>query len=251
MAAINMLGMRFEKLLVIDRTESKKDGTAVWICRCDCGETRHIPGTKLRAGRAKSCGCASPRFTTERTQTHGMSGSRTYRIWAGMRARCSESASGKSRRLYFDKGIRVCKRWEEFECFLTDMGVAPPGASIDRIDGRGHYERKNCRWATPKQQANNVSLNALVTFSGETMTVSMWADRVGVKPNTLLYRLRRGAPVERALQPRIGHLGNIRAKERVRACAVCGSDFIPRPAQIKSGGGLYCSRACFGKRQRK
>ena len=251
MAAKDLLGVRFEKLLVVGRGANRPDGTAVWKCLCDCGEAREIPGTALRAGRNKSCGCASPRFTKERTTTHGQSRTRTYRIWQGMRRRCSEAAQGKSRRLYFDKGIRVCERWEDFECFLKDMGHAPPWASIDRINGKGDYEPGNCRWATPQEQANNVITNALVTHAGRTQSVAMWAMEVGVKANTLLYRLRRGMSLDRALQKRPVSIRTIRAANRERACLVCGALFTPRPSQVAAGAGVYCSPACNGIARRK
>ena len=247
----NMIGSRFEKLLVTSRVSNLPDGTAVWLCVCECGQRREIPGTSLRAGRHKSCGCSSPKFTPERLKTHGQSKTRTYRIWQGMRRRCAESAQGKERRLYFDRGIRVCDRWNDFECFLKDMGPAPDGASIDRKNGNGNYEPNNCRWATPQEQANNVCTNSLLTHEGKTMTVSMWAKSIGVKPNTLLYRVRRGIPLGRALQVEIGHVRNIRAKSRSKACLVCGEIFIPRPSQIAAGVGLYCSQACSGKSRRK
>lgn len=247
MAKKDMLGVRFEKLLVVAQADSKADGTAVWLCVCDCGNTREIPGTGLRAGRNKSCGCSSPRFTPERLTTHGQSRSRTYRIWQGMRRRCSDSAAGKSRRLYFDKGIRVCERWEDFECFLSDMGHAPPGASIDRMNGSLGYGPGNCRWATPQEQANNTCTNSLVTHNAETMTVAMWATKIGVKPNTLLYRLRRGMPVDQALQKEVVNKASQRVANRARACLICGTEFVPRPAQLAAGRGLYCSQACNGK----
>jgi len=53
------------------------------------------------------------------------------------------------------KGVRVCDDWHIFENFLKDMGEAPEGLSIDRIDPFGNYERSNCRWATVEQQARN------------------------------------------------------------------------------------------------
>lgn len=57
---------------------------------------------------------------------------------------------------YGAKGVSVCARWREsFVAFLSDMGPCKAGHSIDRIDAYGHYEPSNCRWATPKQQANN------------------------------------------------------------------------------------------------
>lgn len=204
MAAKDMLGVEFGLLTVTGRAKNKSDGTAAWDCRCVCGERRTIAGTALRAGRHKSCGCMSPRFTRERVKTHGMSYTKTYRVWAGMHARCSPSARGKSKRLYFDKGIRVCERWDSFEMFLEDMGECPWGLSIEREDGSLDYAPGNCRWATSREQANNTTRNVIIQWSGKTQTISMWASEIGVKPNTLLYRIRRGMSVERAMRLRTG-----------------------------------------------
>lgn len=78
----------------------------------------------------------------------------TYYSWVNMRNRCRYSDNSHWE-YYGGRGISVCKRWEEFDNFLADMGERPEGTSIDRIDVNGNYEPGNCRWATSGQQAEN------------------------------------------------------------------------------------------------
>lgn len=196
---IELTNERFGKLLVVERKENNKSGSAMWLCICDCGNSRVVEGTGLRAGRNKSCGCASPRFKTENPELAGKSKSRMYLIWKGMIRRCSDSATGKSRRNYYEKGIRVCKRWESFANFCEDMGEPPSSMSLDRINGSGNYEPKNCRWATYFQQANNTASNVWIDVAGQKKTIAEWSRTVGVKQNTIIYRIRRGWSPERAV----------------------------------------------------
>ncbi len=79
-----------------------------------------------------------------------------YRCWVRLKQRCYNKNT-KDWHLYGGRGITVCNRWREsFATFLKDMGRKPsPEFSIDRIDNDGNYEPKNCKWSTPKEQANN------------------------------------------------------------------------------------------------
>jgi len=88
---------------------------------------------------------------------------------------------------YGGRGIRVCDRWRtSFEAFLADVGPRPtPRHSLDRIDNDGDYEPGNVRWATSFEQSRNRRNVKLYTHDGETLTLSEWADRVGLPYSTL------------------------------------------------------------------
>ncbi|MFY3577283.1 hypothetical protein ACOTI8_31790 [Achromobacter xylosoxidans] len=127
---------------------------------------------------------------------HGGHGSLTYARWKSMRQRCR---SHSDRSGYRKKGISVCARWDDFASFLADMGECPDGLTLDRIDNTKGYEPGNCRWATREQQNRNRSCIVMLTYDGETKSVSEWAAQRGMRQANLTERLRLGWTVERAL----------------------------------------------------
>ena len=59
---IDLTGMRFGKLLVVEQAESAPDNSARWLCRCDCGNEYIARSRSLRDGSVVNCGCESPRY---------------------------------------------------------------------------------------------------------------------------------------------------------------------------------------------
>ena len=61
--------------------------------------------------------------------------------------------------------------------------------TLDRIDGNGNYEPSNCRWVSMKEQSLNKRSNHLITYNGETLTITQWADRLGIDKMVLFARI--------------------------------------------------------------
>jgi hypothetical protein len=106
-----------------------------------------------------------------------------------MKGRCG-SPSNRNYKGYGGRGIKVCERWGRYENFLADMGRRPsPTHSIERKNNNGDYEPENCVWATKKEQGRNKRNNRWFTHDGETLTLSEWARKRGIKRTTLRMRL--------------------------------------------------------------
>jgi hypothetical protein len=108
-----------------------------------------------------------------------------------MLARCyTKSATGFDR--YGARGVTVCDRWRQsFEAFLTDMGEAPDGMSLERTKNEEGYAPENCIWATRQRQNENRRSVEWIEFGGERLTKAGWARRLGISKATLYERLEK------------------------------------------------------------
>lgn len=198
MKALDLTGQTFGRLTAL-RVEHKSRHRG-WVCRCQCGNEKWVMTGSLTDGHTRSCGC----FDRERRVKHGFAikgkaRPRTYQAWADMIQRC-QNANLLSYKNYGGDGIQVCPEWRDFATFLRDMGEAPPGTSLDRIDNDADYAPGNCRWATRREQANNRRTNSVLTAFGKTQTIAQWARELNLCEDTLRHRLTRyGWSAERAL----------------------------------------------------
>jgi len=183
----NLRGQRFGGLVVVsyDRAVSK------WRCACDCGNAYYANTGHLRAGACASCGCKKG------NNSHGMSKTRIWSIFQGIKSRCGDKKQPAYKN-YGGRGVRC--EWESFEDFYIDMGAGyKDSLTIERIDNDGSYCKKNCRWATRREQANNSRHNNNITYNGKTQSVAEWARELDVNYWTLIRRIYRGWTSERAL----------------------------------------------------
>lgn len=195
-SVIQMAGQRFGHLVVIQRAGRQRK-YATWLCLCDCGQKVVVIGHLLRAGRRKSCAVNGHRWVQHRTPGSTTRHATEYSTWRAMLDRCRS----KARKNYGYRGIKVCKRWRQFENFLADMGPRPSLAhSIDRYPNNdGNYEPDNCRWATADQQRRNMRSNVYVTWDGKSQLLMDVCLAIGVNRGVVSGRLKMGWPLEDAL----------------------------------------------------
>jgi len=153
----DLVGQRFGRLLVTAHvSDPKRPGRTTWRCVCDCGRTTHAQGSFLAHGQIKSCGCLAKRNAVKHGHIKGKVPSPTYSSWSAAKRRCDQPRNINYKN-YGGRGIRMCERWRtNFSNFLADMGIKPPGTSLDRFPNPdGNYEPGNCRWASRAEQRGN------------------------------------------------------------------------------------------------
>lgn len=204
---------KFGRLVVLKYLYTNERRSAVWLCKCDCGNIVEKDAMSLKCKTMKSCGCLKRENTSklgkskysDRT-THGKTHTRLYNVWCGMKQRCYNIKS-KKYSIYGARGIKVCEEWKnDFMSFYNWAmangydGTAEYGkCTIDRINVNGNYEPNNCRWITYKEQANNRRNNTILNYNGETHNITEWSNILNLNRKTIKHRLKKGWAVEKTL----------------------------------------------------
>lgn len=195
-ALVDITGRTFGRLTVTAR-DGVLNGQAAWRCRCACGGETLARGCDLRRGHTTSCGC----WRFEACRTHGLSYAPEYVSWQEAIFRC-HVPQNNGYPLYGARGIVVCDRWRQsFAAFYDDMGPRPsPRHTLDRINADGPYAPDNCRWATPREQANNRRNNRWIAVQGERLTIAQASRKFSTSVSAIRYRLSVGQSAEEAVR---------------------------------------------------
>jgi len=215
-------GQKFNQWTVLNKTDKPKITGTSYIARCDCGTIKEVAIHDLLNGKSKRClHCYDRNGEHNSCYRHGLHNIKEYRVWTGMRQRCSNPKS-KCYRWYGGRGIKVCERWaDSFQNFYQDMGARPTDKhEIDRINTNGNYEPSNCRWITHKENLDN-------------MRNPIYIDEMPGK------RFGKYLVIE--------HVPDYKKGDRFYKCICdCGAVAIKKSSELRHGRAKQC-RQCFFK----
>lgn len=194
----DLTNLRFGKLIAVKCVKKPNQAKYYWECICDCGNTKIISSSNLIKGNSSTCGCGKVKIG-DATRKHGMTNTRMFKIWTGIRKRCTNPKC-KSYPIYGGRGISISYKWDKFIDFYNDMkhGYAD-NLSLDRINPNGNYEPENCRWATPKIQNRNRRNNHLISLNNQNKTLAEWSEVSGIHYSLISYRIKNGWDAEKAI----------------------------------------------------
>lgn len=188
-------GQKVGRWTLLSRFTKKTHGQwlAFWKCKCECGTNRVVQQNNLGNG-SRSCGCLHKEMVGAAQKVHGESDKTTeWNTWMNMIQRC-ENENNPQFKDYGGRGIRVCTKWRKsYVAFLKDVGRRPSRRhTLNRKDNDKGYFPNNVNWETHSEQNSNKRSNVIIKVGGEKKTVTQWARSLGMVPQTVFSRLRRG-----------------------------------------------------------
>lgn len=188
----SVVGQTYSELTVLSLEGRDHASKMLVRCQCSCGKVHTLRFNSIQSGQALSCGHANREATAARNTIHGLSYHPDFQVWVDMNKRCHGSDPGLIKN-YKDRGISVCEQWRKDPAqFFKDMGPRTKGMTLERVDNSKGYSPENCVWASMKTQQNNKRTNVVLELHGRRMTISQWANELGMSKNTIWFRVKRG-----------------------------------------------------------
>ncbi len=128
----------------------------------------------------------------EKWVRHGDHGSPLYKKWAAMIARCNHDVK------YKERGVDI--EWRDYKNFRKDLEKSfnfhvnlhgLDNTTLDRIDNKKGYSKKNCRWATKRVQRLNGPTCNWIKWEGKQVTLYDLSVFTKISYTTLCSRFKK------------------------------------------------------------
>ena len=175
---------------VCERVGYSKGNKILVRCICHCGKEFITRKESVASGNTKSCGCLHA------TRNNMCKINHTFvRAWSQINYRCSNE---KSSDFKYYGGRGICVEWNSFNDFYNDMFSSwKSSLTIERVDNSKNYSKENCKWATRKEQMNNMRRNVFITTNtGIRKTQQQWADELKINKTTLSRWIKKGITID-------------------------------------------------------
>lgn len=114
--AKDITGMKSGLLTAISPAGRSPAGNALWLCRCDCGNTKIVGMGNLRPGAVQSCGCLRSVAAAARAKRDGpWNEGKSYAINNGTRCYRQRHAWAKAALRHYGNKCEKCG-WNEANC---------------------------------------------------------------------------------------------------------------------------------------
>jgi elongation factor P hydroxylase len=185
---INEVGIKYNRLTIIEVLPIINGKQIRYLCRCDCGNLTEVNRDKLVRGNTKSCGC----LMKEKAKKLGLSnriekGQANFNVLYG-----NYKASAKHRNLEFSLNKEEFRNLTDGNCYYC--GMSPQGIQvkkdsngayvyngIDRIDNNKGYISGNvvacCKWCN--RSKNTRKLDDFINWINE---VHKHLTKTGILP---------------------------------------------------------------------
>jgi len=142
-------------------------------------------------------------------QKHRLSSHPLYSVWHGMKCRCYTPSSNGYKN-YGGRGVKMCEEWRvNFKAFY-DWAIENGWQKRMHIDKdikakelnveANLYSPERCLVITPKRNCNLRRTNRILEYNGKSLTISQWADHIGIPRNAIRMRIEvHGWSIEDAL----------------------------------------------------